>query len=80
MMHGDYFYERLFADGEDMVTGDALNDVQNVLYNIVWEAPMQSQRCYAAALVNTYLQYVNIAQNADDMERLSDKWLKEVIG
>lgn len=78
MVHGDYFYER-FADGEDMITGDVLNDVQNVLLNIIWESPMQSDRCYAAALVNMYLQYINIAQNADDMERLSTKWLKEVI-
>ena len=78
-MHGDYFYERLLEDG-DMMTGDVLNDVQNVLLGIIWEAPMESQRCYAAALVNTYLKYVNMAKNADDMERLSDKWLKEVIG
>jgi hypothetical protein len=79
MTHGDYFFDRLLQDGADMLTGDCLRDVQNLLLNIVWESPMQSQRCYAAALVNTYLKYVNMAKNADDMERLSAKWLKEVI-
>ena len=80
MIHGDYFCERMLDEEVDMVTGDALKDVQNVLLGIIWEAPIQSQRCYAAALVNTYLKYVNMAENADDMERLSDRWLKGIIG